>query len=71
MTTSYRILRNNGVLRIECSGQIFAEDELREAIWLVSMELRYGGLPRRERIAAKREIAEYGAHLAALRSAGA
>ena len=70
MTVSYRIQRNSDVLRIECGGQIFAEDELREAIWLVNMELRSGGLSRREQIAAKRQIADYGEHLAALRSAG-
>ena len=41
------------------------QDELRESIWLVNMELR-NGLPRRERIEAKRQIAEMEAALKAL-----
>ncbi len=56
--------------RIEYRGQTYTEDELHEAIWLHNMELR-AGLPRRERIEAKREIAELEELLAALRGAGA
>ena len=44
-------------IRVEYRGQFHAEDELRESIWLVNMELR-NGLPRRERIEARQEIAE-------------
>jgi hypothetical protein len=43
--------------RIEYHGQLYAEDELRESIWLVNMELR-AGLPKRERIEAQQQIAE-------------
>ena len=71
MTVSYRIRRNTGVLRIEYDGEIFAEDELHEAIWLVNRELRSLGLSRREQIEAKRQITQYGELLAALRSVGA
>ncbi len=70
MTIAYRILNNSGELRIESCGQTYAEDGLHEAIWLCNMELR-AGLPRRERIKAKREIAQLEELLAALRSAGA
>ena len=66
MTTSYRILQTAGDNRIEFSGQIYAEDELCEAIWLVNMELR-AGLPRRERTEAQHEIRQYQAMLDALR----
>ena len=69
MTTAYRILNNSGEPRIEFDGQSFAEDELREALWLVNIELR-AGLPKRERIEAKRQIAQYETMLSALRSAG-
>ena len=48
MTIAYRILKTAGENRIEFDGQIYAEDELHEAIWLVNMELR-NGLPKRER----------------------
>lgn len=51
--------------RVEYRGRLSAEDELRESIWLVNMELR-NGLPRRERIEAKRQIAEMEAALEAL-----
>ena len=44
-------------IRVEYRGHFYAEDELRESIWLVNMELR-NGLPRRERIEAKQQIAE-------------
>ncbi len=70
MTAAYRILNNSAELRIETGGRIFAEDELREALWLVNIELR-AGLPRREQIEAKRQIAQYEELLSALRSAGA
>ena len=52
-------------IRAEYRGQFYAEDELRESIWLVNMELR-NGLPRRERIEAKRQITEMEAALKAL-----
>jgi hypothetical protein len=71
MTHSYRILRNSGDLRIASEGEIFAEDELCEAIWLVNKELRSLGLTLLERIEAERQIARYGELLAALREAGA
>ena len=70
MTAAHRILNNSGERRIELGGRIFAEDELCEALWLVNIELR-AGLPRRERIEARRQIARYEALLSALRSAGA
>jgi hypothetical protein len=70
MTAAHRILNNSGERRIECGGTAFAEDELREALWLVNMELR-AGLPRREQIEARRQIARYEQLLSALRSAGA
>jgi len=69
MTAAHRILNNSGERRIESGGQVFAEDELCEALWLVNVELR-AGLPRRERIEARRQIARYEALLSALRSAG-
>ncbi len=52
-------------IRVEYRGRFYTEDELRESIWLVNMELR-NGLPRRERIEAKRQIAEMEAALKAL-----
>ena len=52
-------------IRVEYRGHFYAEDELRESIWLVNMELR-NGLPQRERIEAKRQIAEMEAALKAL-----
>jgi hypothetical protein len=70
MTAVHRILNNTGERRIESGGEAFAEDELCEALWLVNIELR-AGLPRRERIEARRQIAQYEALLSALRSAGA
>jgi hypothetical protein len=56
--------------RIEESGESYAADELDEAIWLVNIELR-NGLPKQERITAKRQIARYEALLDALRKEGA
>lgn len=55
-------------IRVEYRGRFYAEDELRESIWLVNMELR-NGLPKRERIEAKRQIAEMEAALKALLTA--
>ena len=52
-------------IRVEHRGHFYAEDELRESIWLVNMELR-NGLPKRERIEAKQQIAEMEAALKAL-----
>ena len=69
MTIAHRILNNSGERRIESGGRVFAEDELSEALWLVNIELR-AGLPRREQIEAKRQIAQYEALLSTLRSAG-
>jgi len=69
MTISHRIFQNTGDNRIECNGQIYAEDELHEAIWLVNRELR-AGLPKRERIEAHHQITQYEAMLDALRRAG-
>jgi hypothetical protein len=70
MTTAYRVLNNSGEPRIEFNGQIFAEDELSEALWLVNIELR-SGLPKCERIEAKRQVAQYEELLSVLRSTGA
>ena len=56
--------------RIEENGESYAADELYEAIWLVNIELR-NGLPKQERIVAKRQIARYEALLDALRKEGA
>lgn len=61
---------NSADNRIEFAGQIYAEDELHEAIWLVNMELR-NGLPTRERIKAQHQITQYQAMLDALQRAGA
>jgi len=69
MTISYRIFQTTGDNRIECNGQIYAEDDLHEAIWLVNRELRTG-LPKHERIEAQHQITQYEAMLDALRSAG-
>lgn len=58
MTNSHQIQKLGGVLRVEHQGHFYAEDELREAIWLVNMELR-NGLPRREQVEANRQIMQY------------
>ncbi len=50
---------------IKYRGHDYAEDELRESIWLASIELR-AGLPKRERIEAQRQIAEMESCLKAL-----
>jgi hypothetical protein len=70
MTASYRIQQIAGNNRIEYQGHFYAAEELVETIWIVNMELR-NGLPKRERVAAKWQIARYEALLAALREAGA
>ena len=69
MTVSYRILQTSKDNRIEFRGQLYAEDDLHEAIWLIKRELR-AGLPKRERIEAQQQITQYEAMLDALRSAG-
>ena len=69
MTSAYRTLKTGSEYRIEF-GQIYAEDELHEVIWLVNRELRCG-LPKSERIEAQSQIAQYEELLTALRSAGA
>jgi hypothetical protein len=51
--------------RIEYRGHLYAEDELRESIRLVNIELR-AGLPKRERIEAQRQIVEMESCLRAL-----
>lgn len=70
MTIAYRIHNNSDFLRIECCGQIYSEDELHEAIWLHNIEFR-AGLPLREQIETKQDIAQLEELLAVLRSAGA
>lgn len=70
MTNSYRIQKNAGDISIEYLGQIYAEDELCEALWLVNIELR-NGLPKREQIEAKRQIAQFETLLNVLREASA
>jgi len=70
MTNSYQIQHNADDIRIEYLGQIYAEDELNEAIWLANIELR-NGLPRRERIEAKHQIAQFQTLLDALQEARA
>ena len=70
MTIAYRILNNSDELHIEFGGQIYAEDTLCESLWLVNIELR-GGLPKREQIHAKKQIAQYETLLNALREARA
>ena len=54
--------------RIEYRGHYYAEDELRESIWLAKIELR-AGLPKRERIEAQQQIVEMESRLRALLSA--
>ena len=70
MTNSYQIQHNAGDIRIEHLGQIYAEDELSEAIWLVNIELR-AGLPKRERIEAEQQITQFQTLLDALQEARA
>jgi len=70
MNTSHQIQNIAGVLRIEYLGYFYAEDELRESLWLVNVELR-NGLPKRERIEAECQIEKYEKLLNTLRSAGA
>jgi hypothetical protein len=53
---------------ITIQGSSYTEDDLRETIWLVTQELR-AGLPKRERIAAQRQIAALEAALTRLSNA--
>jgi hypothetical protein len=62
MTTVY------STIRVEFRGQFYAEDELREAIWLANIELR-AGLPKDERIEAQHQIADMEMALEALLAA--
>lgn len=55
-------------IRVEFRGQFYAEDELREAIWLANIELR-AGLPKDERIEAQHQIADMEMALEALLAA--
>ncbi|MDD4616375.1 MAG: hypothetical protein PHW76_04560 [Alphaproteobacteria bacterium] len=66
MNTSHQIQNIEGVLRIDYQGYFYAEDELREAIWLANIELR-NGLPKGERIEAECQIVQYERLLNALR----
>jgi hypothetical protein len=70
MTISYRILNSYAYPVIEFGGQVYGEEDLCDTIWLVQKELRHG-LPRKERIEAQRQIAEYQTLLDALRAGGA
>ena len=70
MTISYHIINANHDPRIECRGQIYGLEDLCEAIWLINREIR-AGLPKRERIEAHHQIAQYEAMLDAMRRAGA
>ncbi|OHV80372.1 hypothetical protein [Ensifer sp. LCM 4579] len=65
---STQIISTNDIIRVEFCGQFYAEDELREAIWLTNIELR-NGLPKRERVAAQQQIAGMTIALEALVSA--
>jgi hypothetical protein len=56
--------------RIEYRGHFYAEDELRESIWLARSELG-AGLPKREHIEAQQQIAEMELRLQTLLSAEA
>ena len=82
MTTSCRLARDfdaaritfTGPNRIQYEGKVqLTEDELRESIWLINMELHGACLTKRERIESHRQIAEYNELLRDLRrwSAGA
>ncbi|WP_413207946.1 hypothetical protein [Rhodospirillum sp. A1_3_36] len=48
---------------IDFRGSLQTEDDLRETLWLVTMELN-AGLPKGEQIQARRQIAELEAALA-------
>ena len=67
MTISYRILNSYAYPVIEFGGQVYGEEDLCDTIWLVQKELRHG-LPRKERIEAQRQIAQYQTLLDALRA---
>jgi hypothetical protein len=70
MTIQHQIQRIEDLNRIEHGGRFYAEDELCEALWLVNIELR-AGLPKRERMNANRQVAQFEELLSTLRSAGA
>ena len=70
MTISHQIPHTADDIRIEFRGQFYAEDELREELWLVNIELR-NGLPKREQTEAKRQIAGIEKALNILRDTGA
>ncbi|MET4735723.1 hypothetical protein ABIE64_004469 [Thalassospira sp. MBR-102] len=53
--------------RIAYKGHFYSEDELREAIWLVQIELR-NGLPEDEKREAEQQITELHALLKSLRN---
>lgn len=65
---SIQISSTHGI-RVEYRGYCYTEGELRESLWLVNIELR-NGLPKRERIAAERQISTMEACLEALLRAG-
>ena len=81
MTTTIRRAREFEASGIEHTGPAIeieskarlTEDELGEEIWLINMELRGAKLTKRERIEARRQIAEYHELLSNIRrrSAGA
>jgi hypothetical protein len=70
MTISYRILNSYAYPVIEFGGQVYGEEDLCDAIWLVQKELRHG-LPKDEQIVAQRQITDFQAMLDALRAGGA
>jgi hypothetical protein len=58
----------HSTIRVEFRRQFYAENELREAIWLTSIEMR-AGLPKDERIEAQHQIADMEEALEALLAA--
>ena len=79
MTTTIRYAREFEALRIKHTGPgienegkaRLTEDELGEEIWLINMELRGAKLTKRERIEARRQIAEYNELLSNIRGRSA
>ncbi|MER9580967.1 hypothetical protein [Mesorhizobium sp. M0276] len=65
---SIQINSADDIIRVEFRGHFYAEDELREAIWLINIELR-NGLPKNERVEAQKQTAEMELALEALLSA--
>ncbi|WP_022730093.1 hypothetical protein [Thalassospira lucentensis] len=53
--------------RIAYQGHLYSEDELREALWLVQVELR-NGLPADEKREAEQQILELNGLLKSLRN---